>query len=135
MSEEEKPKRNSPLSIRLPPAFEPAFHRRVSESGLSRNAYVVETLIATTRFRPDEQRLLAQILGQEARQTDAIKSISNSLGHITPFLIEQAAKRQTLAILHETIAIIPQINTGIDLQNQYKLEIRALLMTSMGRKP
>lgn len=68
----DKKKRKSPYSYRPPEDRRAAFEQRVAESGLSLNAFITEAVFGRNRHRPDEVKLLAQILVKCASIADAI---------------------------------------------------------------
>lgn len=63
-------KRQSPFSYRPPEDLRAEFERRVTESGLSINAFLTEAWRGRNRHRPAELKLLAQLLAACAEFAD-----------------------------------------------------------------
>ena len=111
MADQDKQKRRSPLSWRPPADRWDDFDALVAKSGLGRNAYITECIFGRNRIRPAEIKLLARLLGNGQRLTDALK----------PFNI--AAARD------------PEIKAKLDEIRMVLIEIRSALFVLMGRKP
>jgi len=110
MPYERDTKRKSPISYRPPEALRDEFLRRVSESGLSANAFLTEAWHGRSRHRPAEIRLLTRLLGECAAIADLVRAAAKSgdAGHDT--------------------ALLEAIRTLLT-------EIRSALFLLMGRKP
>lgn len=109
MTEQTKPKRKSSLSYRVPKALEAELERRLALSGLTVNAFLTEAWYGRSRIRPDENLKLAQLLAEEQRQSDLLRSLD----------IDALELPQIHALL-ETIA-------------EEKMLIRTALLRLMGR--
>lgn len=104
----EKRKRDAPTSYRPPQELREEFMRRVESSGLPVNAFITQAVFGNRR-RPEERVALAKLLAEAARISDALHEIAGSESGESASAI-MAAQR--------------------DLS-----EIRAALLTLMGRKP
>lgn len=111
MAKQAETKRKSSLSYRPPKHLEDEFERRVASSGLSLNAFLTEAWHGRNRHRPAETKLLAHILAEEQAQSDALKAF------------EPAAQRD------------PEIKALLDELRLGQIEIRAALLSLMGRRP
>lgn len=104
----ERKKRDAPISYRPPQELREEFMRRVESSGLPVNAFITQSIFANRR-RPEERRALAKLLAEAARIGDALHEIAgNGGGDAAPAIM--AAQRELS-------------------------EIRAALLTLMGRRP
>lgn len=81
-------KPNKPISIKVPRDRQAQLEQMVSESGLSRNAFVLECIFGRTRHRPGESKFLARILGMCQRIADKLNDIALSSPH-NSLLLEQ----------------------------------------------
>lgn len=110
MSEKTKnTKRRAPVSYRPPKDREAEFYERVEASGLPVNAFITDCIFGRGRHRPAELQTLARLLGKAAEISDQLHEISLTEGDDNVLLIEAAHRELT--------------------------EIRAALLTLMGRKP
>jgi len=74
----EPKKKRSPISYRPPEDRWDEFERMVSDSGLSKNAYINEAVFGRSRHRPAEQMFLARILTTCGTISDQLHEISRS---------------------------------------------------------
>ena len=103
-----KQKPNKPISIKVPKHRQADLERMVSESGLSRNAFILECIFGRSRHRPGEMKFLARILARCAL-------ISDQLHEISP------GSHQQIVLLLEQI-------------RDELIKIRSLLMQALGRR-
>lgn len=99
---------NNPVSYKPPKHLRAEFNRMVSDSGLSRNAYITEAIFGGTRHRPAEQKFLGRILGMCGLISDQLREPSFSSNEQVISLLEQS--RDEL------------------------IKIRSLLMQALGRR-
>lgn len=84
---DQKPQ-NSPISWKPPIHRRAEFDQMVSESELSRNAFMTEAIFGGNRHRPGESKFLARILGMCQRIADKLHEIALSSPH-NALLLEQ----------------------------------------------
>lgn len=102
-------KRRAPISYRPPREREDEFYARVSESGLSVNAFLTDAVFGRSRYRPAEMRKLAQLLSACAVIRDALDALPEA---------DHEVRAEVLAAIHAELS-----------------EVRAALLKLMGRKP
>jgi hypothetical protein len=78
-------KRQAPVSYRPPAKLRDEFRRRVTQSGLSVNAYITKALFDLpiprgARHPPVEKQMLAQLLSRSAAIRDALDSAARVTG-------------------------------------------------------
>lgn len=110
MTDKREHKRKPPISYRPPEALRAEFERRVQESGLSSNAFLTEGWHGRNRYRPAEQKILAQILARCAEFADQQR---------------QTARNASSA----------ESDPQSDELKTLLIEIRSALFSLMGRKP
>lgn len=102
-------KRPAPIPYRPPKGREAELHAHIAASGLSTNAYITACIFGRSRQRPAEQQMLARLLRQVGQIGDQ---------------------------LHElTLAGTDQHALALEAAQQDLAEIRAALLTLMGRGP
>ena len=101
MPEQVKPKRKPSRSYRPPKHLEAELDRRVSQSGLSFNAFMTEAWYGRSRHRPAELKLLGQILATCARIADAVREVQLSGPGNCVLLLEQI--RDELILIRNAI--------------------------------
>lgn len=85
MTEKKTDKRASPISLRLPADLAGEFKRRVEQSGLSANAYIIRAIFNApiprgARTPPAEKQMLAQLLSRSGVIRDALDEAVRTTG-------------------------------------------------------
>ena len=101
MPENVKPKRKSSRSYRPPRHLEAELDRRVSQSGLSFNAFITEAWHGRSRHRPAELKLLGQILATCGHIADTLRAVRLSGPDNCVLLLEQI--RDELILIRNAI--------------------------------
>jgi len=81
--------KNTPISYKPPKDRRAEFERMVSESGLSRNAFITEAVFGRSRHRPGELKFLARILAMCGKIAELLASVSCSSDEQVRLLLEQ----------------------------------------------
>jgi len=106
---DDQKKRAPPVSYRPPKHREEEFFNRAAASGLSVNAFITHAVFGKPRRHPAQLAELAKLLDQAAQISDRLHDIALTTAEYNALPIEQA--RAELS------------------------QIRAALLTLMGRKP
>ena len=101
---------NNPIAYRPPKDKRGAYNAMREESGLSHSAFITECVFGKTRHRPAENRKLAQILFEEQKQTDILRSLEARLDDD------------------------PKLHERFDALLREKIHIRTTLMSLLGRR-
>lgn len=72
--DEDKPKRRSKISYRIPAAKEREFDKLVALSGLSTNGFITDCIFRRNRHNPAQLKRLAQILAEAAQIKAEVQS-------------------------------------------------------------